>query len=230
MTPPTPERQREIDEAKRQRDAELKRKEAAEAAAGRARALAELVAQRGPRYSPERVSLENYVVRHKGQRETLERMRTLAARLPEMVERGENLILFGAPGTGKDHLMGSLLHLAVGTHGVSGQWFTGEALYKLFRSRIKGSAASFFEEQTIQRARILAISDPVSPAGDASDWAHGQLHDLIDQRYNAMRPTWLTVNAKDEDDIKAKLTFQTYDRLRHGGHLVPFFWPSFRGE
>src|SRR5262249_2949114 len=99
-------------------------------------ALADLAAQAGARYAPTRVSLDNYVVRHPGQRQTIDRLRALAERLPEAVRNGEPLVLFGTPGTGKDHLLAALLYVAAGRHGLRVQWTSGLRLYQAFRDAI----------------------------------------------------------------------------------------------
>ena len=76
---------------------------------------------------------------------------------------------------------------------------------------------------------VLGISDPVSPRGDLSDWDARILAMLIDERYRARRPTWLTMNAADEADAKAKLTALIWYRFQDDATIIPCFWPSFRG-
>jgi DNA replication protein DnaC len=182
----------------------------------RARLLEKLVDDLGPRYSPERVSLDNYHVRHPGQKETLERVRAIAARLADSVKAAENVIFFGSPGTGKDHLQASLLHLATGTHGIAARHISGPEFYETKMRHL------------FCHANILAISDPVLPAADAPGWRVNQLHGLIDDCYNRLKPVWITVNVNDPKDLADKLSVQTYDRLRERAHLFPCFWPSYR--
>src|SRR5262249_26736140 len=77
---------------------------------------------------------------------------------------------------------------------------------------------------------IVAISDPVPPAGDPAPWELNKLFGLIDQRYNAMLPVWMTANARSEKDLQERLTAQLYDRLRENALILPCFWPSHRGQ
>jgi hypothetical protein len=58
--------------------------------------------------------------------------------------------------------------------------------------------------------------------------ADGDLYRVLDRRYREVKPTWVTINAEDADDAKAKLGAPIFDRLKDNAELVPCFWPSFR--
>src|SRR5262249_6481005 len=152
--------------------------------------LEALVKSMGPRYTPQRVSLDNYEVKHPGQAQTLDAVRAFAANLPNAVQAGRNLLLFGSPGAGKDHLMAWLMHLAIREHGIRVIWFRAADFYA------KDSPISIHVSLHEGRGKpsIVAISDPVPPAGDPAPWELNKLFGLIDQRYNAMLPVWMTAN------------------------------------
>jgi DNA replication protein DnaC len=193
--------------------------------------LGELLKQLGPRFHPDRVSLENYEATGEGQQWVMRRVRALAERLPASIREGESLVLYGTPGTGKDHLLASLLHLAAGKHGISAGWTSGARLYARFRDLIRAARGEGNETALVDsfaRWGVLGISDPIPPADDPSSWAVNQLHAVIDARYAALRPTWFTVNVLKKDDLKEKLTVQLYERLADQGLVLPCFWPSYR--
>jgi len=73
--------------------------------------LARLKTQLGERYSRERVGPGTYTIYHKNQRPVVAKLRAFAADIPAMLAARANLVLFGAMGTGKDHLMAHLLYL-----------------------------------------------------------------------------------------------------------------------
>src|SRR5262245_17512037 len=159
-------------------------------------------------------------------------MRALAGRLPEACGAGESIILFGTPGTGKDHLIASLLHIATGRYGVSADWLSGYALINRFRNTM-GRGADESEAcilSEIKRRHVLAISDPIPPGADPSGWELNKLFAVIDARYQNMLPTWITMNAASEQEAADKLTQQVWDRLIDRGHKLPCFWPSYRAD
>jgi DNA replication protein DnaC len=187
----------------------------------------------GQRYSPARCSLDNYQITHpeRGQRRVLDEIRALAARLPESVAAGENLILAGPCGVGKDHLIAALLHLAGGTHQMECRYTTGSRLYAQLRSTMQRSGET--EDRVIHEfvsPKILAMSDPVLEGTDQTDWQMSELFAIVDGRYSAMRPTWISVNASDEKGLEELLPAQVYDRLRDNATILYMKWPSFRGR
>jgi DNA replication protein DnaC len=190
--------------------------------------FARLVKAMGKRYAPDRVSLDNYAVTDPKQRVVLERIKALAERMPDAVKRGESIVLYGSCGTGKDHLLASLLHIAARKHHFGVMWTTGLDYFAACRDRMKlGGEMEFIEE--LAGADVLAFSDPIPPAAATTDWAFNQLHCVIEGRYRRMRPTWVTVNARDESELRDVLSVALYDRLRDG-HVIQCAWPSYRGQ
>jgi DNA replication protein DnaC len=181
-----------------------------------------------PRYQD--VSLDSFEVAHKGQRQILDRVRALASRLPDSVAKGESVVWFGSPGAGKDHLMFSLLRVAVCDHGMGCEWLQGNELWQRLRKRARGEGVVDSVCRSYSPPAILAVSDPVPPGADPRDWELNGLFGLVDWLYSRVKPIWMTVNVHSEEELAEKLTMQVYDRLRHGGHFLPCFWPSYRGK
>jgi DNA replication protein DnaC len=191
--------------------------------------LRALRADLGPRFAPERVSLDNYVVEHRGQSQALDRIRALASRLSESVQAGQCIVLFGTVGTGKDHLLASLLHIVTAQR-ISAIYLTGPTFSAKLREQISGFKHLHLSLENLCAIDVLALSDPAPPAEDLAAWEANKLHWIVDERYRAMLPTWLTMNARDEQEIKERLTVQTWDRLRENAVVIPTFWPSYRGR
>src|SRR5262249_52794356 len=141
----------------------------------------------GARYAPGVVSLDNYLVEHPGQQQTLNKVKAIAARLPDAVVHGENIVLYGTPGTGKDHLLAALLYIAI-ENDIRVSWFNGDTL-----QRKQDIDVALFRADG---ASILAISDPMPPADEPCERAVNALFRLVDARYRHQHPTWLTVNAR----------------------------------
>lgn len=171
------------------------------------------------------------------QRAALDMLLQFEAELPAHVKAGRGLILFGPVGTGKDHLLAAMLRSAVLRHGLSVEWLNGLDLYGLIRDRMDTGAPSTWERcerseedlvRSLAQPMILAISDPLPPAGDASPFNLQMLLRVIDRRYRHMLPTWLTLNAANGQDAEERLSAPIVDRLRHGALGVYCNWPSYR--
>lgn len=211
-------------QAKRQTDAEMSREELGRA---RARSLQRIAADLGPRYAPTRANLARFVRYHAAQDQALKRLGDFCGQLRGRTEAGEGLVLYGAVGTGKDHLLAALLYQAA-DHGFFCRWFSGQDLYGRVRDRMDEGLAEDGLLRELTEPAVLAVSDPTPPAGPLSNFRLEFLGRLIDRRYRALKPTWMTLNALDAADAEAKLSSPVWDRLQESAELVPCFWPSYR--
>ena len=137
------------------------------------------------------------------------------------------LVLFGPAGTGKDHLA-----IAAGRAacwgGVPVRWLSGMDLFGAMRDTI-GSNAS--EEALIAKwtvPQVLILSDPLPPVGSLTEFQAATMLRLVDHRYRAMRPTWVTINVKNGAEVDSRLGAQSADRLRDGALCVYCNWLSHR--
>jgi DNA replication protein DnaC len=201
----------------------------AELESRRRSALANVARDLGERYSMQTVGkLESFESYHPGQAQALKKVAAYAAELPEHRKRGRGLVLFGSVGTGKDHLVAWLLYRAAGVYGFSARWLSGQELYGDVRDRMetRDTESSLFA--SLCEPDILAMSDPLPPRGDPTDWNLSQLYRLVDRRYRALRPTWITLNVRTEEEAYGRLSSPVFDRLREGAVMVRCFWPSYR--
>ena len=192
--------------------------------------MAALKRQLGERYSPQAAALEKFCVYDTtgAQVAALARMREFLREMEIVLRQTRGLVLYGSVGTGKDHLLAAALY-HVASAGIPAAWVSGEDIYL----RVRDSMDSHEREEKILQPwlqpTVLGISDPVSPRGDLGDWDARVLGRLLDRRYRALRPTWLTMNAIDEADAKAKLTALIWDRFQEDAEIIHCYWPSFRG-
>jgi DNA replication protein DnaC len=80
----------------------------------------------------------------------------------------------------------------------------------------------------LRTADILAISDPVPPKGENSEFELEALFGLIDRRYRRLKPTHLTINVADRNEANARMAPQIIDRLAHNALSIHCNWPSYR--
>jgi DNA replication protein DnaC len=192
-----------------------------------------LEVQLGRRYAPERVRMKDFQIYHAGQKPVLERVEAIAATWPGPLLEGRGLIFLGPCGTGKDRLMANMLYRA--SRHVACRWVDGLALFAAFRGAIAEREA---EDSVLRRftagdgyglpPQVLAISDPVPPAGSPTDWSIGSLFRVVDGRYRALQSTWMCINAASPDDADERLSAPVFDRLQENADIIRFFWPSFR--
>jgi DNA replication protein DnaC len=151
----------------------------------------------------------------------------LADSMAARVAAGENLILFGPSGGGKDHLVIAMLRLAIRS-GHSVCWVNGMDLYGQMRDRIGGDTTEADVIAKLSRPEILAISDPLPEGGALSAYQQQSMFRIVDRRYRDMRPTWVTVNTAGGAEFADRSGQAIHDRLRHGALCLACNWPSYR--
>jgi DNA replication protein DnaC len=185
----------------------------------------------GPRYSE--CTLENFELsadpKFAGpQRKVLNEIRNYLENLTENVEKGRGVVLYGPPGTGKDHLLVAMLREAAKSR-YHVRWKDGMRLYRNVREAIAQNKGEGSIARPLIDANVLAISDPVPPKGESvTGFQATFMFDLIDSRYRARRPTWVTANFADSADADSRLGAQIVDRLRDGALALHCSWPSYR--
>lgn len=196
----------------------------------RRHALSVLVNQVGPRYA--RCTFENFDVTEAkaegrpSQREALWQVQAFAEGLSGGASGG--LVLFGRPGTGKDHLMLAAAYTAVLRHGLRVEWENGSQLYQDIRRGIGENTPEYKLIQKYTNPYILMISDPVPPRGDTKDYAMDVVYRIIDRRYRDLKPTWSTLNVHSGEEAEKRMASSIIDRLRHNSLCVECNWETYR--
>lgn len=192
----------------------------------RRRAYAALVRRIGRRYAA--CTLANFELYDDKQRAALQRIKRFAGELPERIAQGDGLLLFGEPGTGKDHLLAAMSYIAVLEYGFQVEYLTGAELYARARQRIRDDADEIDFVEQYRRPHVLVLSDPVPPKGEVRQFGVETLQWVVDARYRDRRPTWATLNIVDKADGDAKLAAPLMDRLRHSATCIGCDWESYR--
>ena len=191
---------------------------------GNWRRLERLIGQRyeGCRVDSFKTSLE-------AQRKVRDAVRKYGKDITARVAAGTNIVLYGPPDTGKDHLLVGLLYQACKySHSIG--WVNGMDLHGEIRDAMDGETTESYILKKYTEPTVLAISDPVPPWGDLSKFQAVFLFRLIDARYRAMKPTWVTVNATKGEELEGRIGEQVVDRLRDGALTLHCDWPSYRAS
>jgi DNA replication protein DnaC len=169
-----------------------------------------------------------YVTGTPEQRFALEAVQAYGEQFAAIRKSGACLMLVGKPGTGKTHLAAALL-TAVISRGWSGLFIPmSEALRKI---RATYSPRADWTEEQVFEALVkpdLLVLDEVGVAIGDADKRRAILFDIINARYNELRPTCLLANMTRRE-LEAYLGERAMDRLlENGGSLIPFTWNSYR--
>ncbi len=143
---------------------------------------------------------------------------------------GVNLVLTGRPGTGKTHLAAAILQ-EVMTQGRTGIFVSISEMLRAIRATYSTNAA-MREDQAFDsfiKPDLLVLDEVGVSIGD-EEKRKAMVFDVINARYNAMKPTILLGNL-NEDDLKQYLGERVWDRIREGGApVLAFTWESHRGK
>lgn len=170
-------------------------------------------------------SFDNYQAEDAGQQAALRRARAYSGRICGGGYGG--LILSGQPGTGKTHLACAVGMAFEATTRSVLFMSVSELIRKLRKSYRKDSDQDLQEAINAFRDMDLLILDEVG-VQTGSDDELLLLTDVINARYNWMKPTVLISNLSVKE-LEPVLGSRIIDRMREdGGALIEFAWESFR--
>jgi len=172
-------------------------------------------------------TLGNFAVEQEGQERVLAVAADYVAHFPHRLREGTSLIFCGAAGTGKTHLATGIAN-AVMQQGYSAVFTSVMAAVRCVKETY-----SRYSERT-EREVIehfvnpdLLILDEVG-VQFGSDTEKLILFEMINRRYEDIRPTLVISNLAKEALTEA-LGERAFDRLReNGGRLLVFDWESYR--
>lgn len=148
--------------------------------------------------------------------------------IAERVGRGQNLLIYGPKGTGKDHLLAACSRAAIAAF-QNVVWVNGAELLQRFAeaATTKGECLADIMAE-LSAPDVLYISDPLPPVGALNQSQATTLFKLLDWRYRQRKAVWASVNVKGAAELEERMTGQNADRLRDGAMAIKCNWPSYR--
>lgn len=140
---------------------------------------------------------------------------------------GKSLFLLGKVGTGKTLMAYIIAHELISKN-VKTKIYRVIDLVKLIRDTWAKDSEKTEKQQMdyLESLNLLVIDEVGVQSG--TDNEKQILYDILDRRYNAMRPNVLIGNLK-RSDLEAQLGTRVFDRLVEGGEkTIVFNWESHR--
>jgi DNA replication protein DnaC len=172
-------------------------------------------------------SLENFEANTDAKKAVLMRVTEYCRDFLETLLDGRCMILVGTPGTGKTHLACAAMREVI-EQGNSARYTTvsdfSRAIRATFSRKAEKTDGEVLDEYVDQC--FLVIDEVGSSSG--SDHEKQALFDLINRRYNSVRPTMILSNLSALE-LSEYLGDRIMDRLRQGGgKLLVLNWESHR--
>ena len=172
--------------------------------------------------------------------EALEKCQGYATDFGQHYQAGRNLLLTGNVGTGKTHLACSIVRQVIGLNAIAVITTAAEIIRVFKRSMVRDSG--YTDGDVIEELAsfdLLVIDEVGAQAGTQYELA--ALHEVIDKRYNLVRPTVLISNlpattrpgatGEQAKSLEQYIGARALDRLRENGALLAgFTWASARGR
>lgn len=185
----------------------------------------------GKRYQD--CTLDSFIVRgetreqEQQQKQIVDSLREYCRTIDDQVASGNNVLLFGPKGTGKDHLATCVLKAAV-MAGYTAAWTNGLDWFGTLRDGIDKGSSESAELSKLTVPTVLCISDPLPLFGELTQFQAVQLWRVIDRRYRDLKPTIVTLNVFDRTEAESRMGAALVDRLAHGALALFCNWESHR--
>lgn len=191
-----------------------------------------------PRFSAK--TLDDYEVTTAGQRKALSIAKEYASNFDEHFKAGRCLIFSGKVGCGKTHLAAAICREIISKPFVDGaDWRSAKShlcRYTTASAMIRDVRETWGKKELSEvdalrkftRPHLLVIDEVGRQYG--SDAEKTQMEELLDMRYQEMRPTLVCTNC-DKTQLAQFLGERGLDRLFENKGIVAIFdWASHRGE
>lgn len=186
--------------------------------------LAERIDESGLRGRFKSATFQTFTAQGEKQRKVLEACKAFAA---GPLNEWRTLVLVGPCGTGKTHL-GAAMALATIARGGRARMATARDVVRELRATWRRD--SEHDEEAVIRdyahAGMLVVDE--LGVGFGSDAELTQLLDVIDRRYQLLRPL-VVISNLTIDSLRAAVGDRLYDRLREGAQVLTCNWQSHRG-
>lgn len=164
------------------------------------------------------------------QQRALDKIAEFCLDMDAITAKGGGLVLFGEPGTGKDHLMVACLKEAIRDNGFVSVY---KNMMDIVDEQLQDIANGWGDRDLVRRyvaPTILAISDPIPIGRDLTETQRSLLARIVERRCKDLKPTWITVNAINTKQFENHLGPALASRFRHAATQVRCDWGDYRSR
>ncbi|WP_296271747.1 ATP-binding protein [Pseudomonas sp. UBA6323] len=161
--------------------------------------------------------------------DALAQCREYAEQFEQHARTGRGLLLLGNVGNGKTHLACAIVQHVIRAFEAYAVVTSAAEICRVMRGSFS-KAAAYSDRDVLDQlaAPDLLVIDEVG-VQSTSEFAPGVLSDVIDRRYQQLRPTILVSNRRAMELVQF-IGDRAVDRMRQGGgSVVGFHWQSARG-
>ncbi len=173
----------------------------------------------GPRFLKK--TFENYLVESDAQRRVLESCRAFLS----MMDKMSGMIFCGHPGTGKNHLASAIVREAVVNYNKTALIMTAMDIMRTIKETWNGGGKESAVIKMFVDPDILVIDELGVQFGSQTEEIY--FTDIVNKRYNAMRPTLILTNLNPQE-VEKFLGARAFDRFKELGRCLLFDWQSMR--
>lgn len=164
------------------------------------------------------------------QQRVLDKLTDFCLNMESITARGGGLVFFGDPGTGKDHLMVACLKEAIRDNGFICVY---RNMLDIIDEQLQDIGKGWGDADVILKCiapDILAISDPIPIGRDLTDTQRSLLARIVERRCKNLKPTWITVNAKNSAQFEGHLGPAIASRFRDASTQLKCDWGDYRSR
>lgn len=141
---------------------------------------------------------------------------------------GLNLVMLGAPGTGKTHLAVAILRDVIERYKVAGVYTSASRMFRRIKSTFGNNEETESQALEAYTTPALLVLDEIG-VSYGSDAELNYLFDIMNERYEQCLPTIIVSNIQP-DDMGTWLGDRVVDRLRESSRMMLFNWDSARRD
>ncbi len=170
-----------------------------------------------------RKTLADFKYETSDQMEVIRTAQSYVDQQSEVMDKGISMVFCGKPGTGKTHIAIGIIH----EWKTSKRYINARALTRAIRATYSDNKTN--EQDVIDQFALydLLVIDEIGKQF-TTDNERFAMFDIINERYNRMKPTILVTNMTLKD-MQEFLGEDTMDRIREsGGKALKFLWESAR--
>lgn len=175
-----------------------------------------------PRFK--RVSLDNFATPTKEHKRLAAIAERFVGRFADVSNLPGGMVLLGEPGTGKTHFSIAIAR-ELASMGLTPKYLTVSNLIKLVRSGWGENGGEDIKLSKLFHYDLLILDEVGVQSGSANE--KKIICEVIDGRYNAMRPTILISNL-DSKGVASYVSERSVSRVLENGMQLPFNVPSYR--